>query len=156
MGWEFGAYWTVTDGAALQCQETWTAAGSEFASFDDPLCVALLDLDNFKGFNDEHGHPAGDALLRETASEWGALLRASDLLARYGGEESRSPSPPGRSRPHCSSSSAYAPPTPGAVTCSAGLVPCSTDDRPEQVIARADAALYQAKRSGRDRRVTAA
>jgi diguanylate cyclase (GGDEF)-like protein len=52
-----------------------------------PLCLALLDLDHFKAFNDRHGHPAGDALLRDAAAAWSRELRAGDLLARYGGEE---------------------------------------------------------------------
>jgi diguanylate cyclase (GGDEF)-like protein len=53
------------------------------------VCVAVIDLDEFKHFNDEHGHQAGDALLSEAARAWQGQLRASDLLARYGGEESR-------------------------------------------------------------------
>ena len=52
-----------------------------------PLYVALFDLDDFKRYNDEHGHQAGDDLLRQTASEWSSRLRATDILARYGGEE---------------------------------------------------------------------
>ena len=52
-----------------------------------PLCVALLDLDHFKAYNDAHGHPAGDAHLRRTAAAWRRELRAIDVLARYGGEE---------------------------------------------------------------------
>ena len=52
-----------------------------------PLAVALLDLDRFKGFNDQYGHQAGDQLLRTATEAWRSLLRSSDLLARYGGEE---------------------------------------------------------------------
>ena len=52
-----------------------------------PVCVAVLDLDNFKAFNDEHGHQAGDRLLAQAAHAWQRQLRVSDLLARYGGEE---------------------------------------------------------------------
>ncbi|HVU75011.1 MAG TPA: sensor domain-containing diguanylate cyclase, partial [Mycobacteriales bacterium] len=52
-----------------------------------PLCVALLDLDNFKAYNDAKGHPAGDALLVEVTRAWRRRLRTSDVLARYGGEE---------------------------------------------------------------------
>ena len=51
------------------------------------MCVAVVDLDQFKRFNDDHGHQAGDALLEEAARAWLCELRASDLLARYGGEE---------------------------------------------------------------------
>ncbi|HEV2920860.1 MAG TPA: GGDEF domain-containing protein [Actinomycetota bacterium] len=52
-----------------------------------PLCVALLDLDHFKAYNDRHGHQAGDRLLKATAAAWQDRLRKTDLLARYGGEE---------------------------------------------------------------------
>ncbi len=51
------------------------------------LCVAILDLDHFKDYNDRHGHQAGDLLLKEIAASWQQRLRATDLLARYGGEE---------------------------------------------------------------------
>jgi diguanylate cyclase (GGDEF)-like protein len=52
-----------------------------------PLYVALLDLDDFKGYNDRHGHQAGDDLLRRAAAAWRAAIRSNDVLARYGGEE---------------------------------------------------------------------
>ena len=52
-----------------------------------PVCVALIDLDRFKAYNDLHGHPAGDALLQRAAGAWRAQLRPGDVLARYGGEE---------------------------------------------------------------------
>lgn len=52
-----------------------------------PLSVALLDLDHFKRVNDEFGHPAGDAVLRETARRVADAVRAYDTLGRYGGEE---------------------------------------------------------------------
>ena len=51
------------------------------------VTVTILDLDGFKGFNDEHGHAAGDALLVEIVSTWLAHLRAGDVLARVGGDE---------------------------------------------------------------------
>ena len=53
----------------------------------NPLCVAILDLDCFKDYNDRHGHQAGDLLLKEIAASWQERLRATDMLARYGGEE---------------------------------------------------------------------
>ena len=52
-----------------------------------PFTVAMIDLDNFKKFNDTHGHQAGDDLLADAARAWIAQLRETDLLARYGGEE---------------------------------------------------------------------
>lgn len=52
-----------------------------------PLSVALVDLDRFKRINDHHGHPAGDAVLREIGRVFGNSLRPSDVVCRYGGEE---------------------------------------------------------------------
>jgi diguanylate cyclase (GGDEF)-like protein len=52
-----------------------------------PLAVALVDLDRFKRINDHHGHPAGDAVLREIGRVFGNSLRPSDVVCRYGGEE---------------------------------------------------------------------
>jgi diguanylate cyclase (GGDEF)-like protein len=52
-----------------------------------PLCVAMIDLDHFKRFNDEFGHAVGDAVLRTFAQAAGSALRATDSLARWGGEE---------------------------------------------------------------------
>src|SRR5207302_8900836 len=51
------------------------------------LCVAMLDLDHFKVFNDEHGHQTGDLLLQTAVRGWRSGLRSSDTIARYGGEE---------------------------------------------------------------------
>jgi diguanylate cyclase (GGDEF)-like protein len=51
------------------------------------LTVALVDLDDFKRVNDEHGHAAGDRLLRDLAHAWEGALRPGDLLARFGGDE---------------------------------------------------------------------
>ena len=52
-----------------------------------PVCVAMLDLDHFKLYNDRLGHPAGDAMLRTVAQSWSGSLRSHDTLARDGGEE---------------------------------------------------------------------
>jgi diguanylate cyclase (GGDEF)-like protein len=54
---------------------------------DVPLSVAILDLDHFKHFNDRFGHQAGDRLLKSATTAWSQLLRSTDLLCRYGGEE---------------------------------------------------------------------
>ena len=55
--------------------------------YDEPVCVAMLDLDRFKEYNDTYGHQAGDRLLKEVTAAWRTVLRPYDLLARYGGEE---------------------------------------------------------------------
>ncbi|MBL4637572.1 MAG: diguanylate cyclase [Kofleriaceae bacterium] len=52
-----------------------------------PLSLLMIDLDNFKSYNDRHGHPSGDELLRQLARIMGDGRRANDLVARYGGEE---------------------------------------------------------------------
>jgi len=52
-----------------------------------PLCVALVDIDDFKGVNDTLSHQIGDAVLRTVAEIFGQFVRESDLVARYGGEE---------------------------------------------------------------------
>ena len=57
------------------------------ADTKQPLSAVILDFDRFKAFNDTHGHPAGDALLREAVRAWQQRLRPTDLLCRYGGEE---------------------------------------------------------------------
>ena len=54
---------------------------------DRPVCVAMVDLDRFKEYNDEHGHQADDRLLKQLAAIWRDVLRPTDVLARYGGEE---------------------------------------------------------------------
>jgi two-component system, cell cycle response regulator len=57
------------------------------ARYKTPLSVVLCDLDRFKQINDSHGHLAGDSVLREAAAALRRLLRSTDLLGRYGGEE---------------------------------------------------------------------
>jgi diguanylate cyclase (GGDEF)-like protein len=54
---------------------------------DEPLTVAMLDVDHFKIFNDSHGHDAGDSLLKAIGSELAEQIRGSDIACRYGGEE---------------------------------------------------------------------
>ncbi len=54
---------------------------------DSPLALLILDIDDFKGINDEHGHQVGDIVLREAAARAGGILRSTDTLARIGGDE---------------------------------------------------------------------
>lgn len=121
----------------------------------DPLCVAMLDLDFFKNYNDERGHQAGDRLLKQAAAAWAAELRASDTLARYGGEEFTV------ALPGCTLSNAKTiverlrEAMPADQTVSAGVACWNGRESAEELVGRADAALYEAKRTGRDRLVTA-
>ncbi|HVF78369.1 MAG TPA: diguanylate cyclase [Solirubrobacteraceae bacterium] len=122
---------------------------------DEPLCLALLDLDRFKAFNDAHGHPAGDALLRDAAQQWKRLLRLSDVLARYGGEEFALVFPASPIHHALAVVERLRAATPRGLTASAGLAAWRSGDSQEQLVARADSALYEAKRRGRDQTVTA-
>ena len=54
---------------------------------ESPLCLAIVDVDLFKAYNDTHGHLAGDALLRSCAIAWDSELRGGDTVSRFGGEE---------------------------------------------------------------------
>ena len=120
-----------------------------------PLCMAVIDLDHFKRFNDRHGHQSGDRLLKTAAASWRTALRESDTLARYGGEEFAVV------LPGCSSEVAESvlerlrQLTPGDQTCSVGLAEWSPGESAADLVARADAALYEAKRNGRDMLVAA-
>jgi len=116
-----------------------------------PLSVVLIDIDYFKSFNDLHGHPAGDAALREIGLRWGALTRDIDVLARIGGEEF------GLVLPGCTADEAVVvvdrlrADMPPGLTASAGVASWTLPHSADQVVAEADRALYRAKRDGRDR-----
>ncbi|HEX5192121.1 MAG TPA: GGDEF domain-containing protein [Solirubrobacteraceae bacterium] len=134
----------------LPNRRAWDARVKRAIRDDERLAVAMIDLDNFKRFNDTHGHPEGDALLRETAAAWLEYVREGDLLARLGGEEF------GLLLPACGEDAAVevverlrAAVTHGQ-TCSAGLAVRRGAESVESAIERADVALYAAKRAGRD------
>jgi diguanylate cyclase (GGDEF)-like protein len=121
-----------------------------------PLCVAVIDLDRFKQFNDRHGHQAGDRLLKAAGAAWRSALRDTDTLARYGGEEFAV------ALPSCSLDVAEAvlerlrEVTPEGQTCSVGLAQWSYGESEADLLSRADTALYEAKRAGRDTLVVVA
>lgn len=120
-----------------------------------PVAVAMLDIDRFKQFNDSYGHPAGDRLLRETAAAWRAEIRAEDLLARLGGEEFALLLT-GRDTPSVAALvERLRHSMPAQQTVSAGIAVRNDGETPEQLLNRADQALYEAKASGRDRAVFA-
>lgn len=121
----------------------------------EALCVALVDLDDFKGYNDDYGHPAGDALLRDSAAAWSACLRTSDLLARLGGDEFILALPAQPLRDAFAVVERLRQATPGPITCSAGIAPWQPGETAHQLISRADLALYEAKRTGRNRTLVA-
>jgi diguanylate cyclase (GGDEF)-like protein/PAS domain S-box-containing protein len=120
-----------------------------------PLCVALVDIDRFKAYNDTHGHLAGDAVLRDCAVAWDAELRGEDTILRFGGEEFLV------LLPDCGPDAAaeiverLRVATPEGQTCSAGLALWQPGESVDELVGRADAALYAAKEAGRDRLVAA-
>jgi len=116
-----------------------------------PVAVAMLDIDHFKRFNDTQGHPAGDRLLREAASRWRSEMRAGDFLARLGGEEFALLVTGADVTTIAAIVERLCAGLPAQQTCSAGIALRSAGDTPEQLVVRADAALYEAKTGGRNR-----
>jgi diguanylate cyclase (GGDEF)-like protein len=128
------------------------------------MTFAMIDVDNFKLYNDHYGHPTGDLCLQRVARAVREAVRADDIVARYGGEEfaivlvgrdvdeARAAAERVRAavealdEPHAMASTCR-------VTVSIGVawVVPTAQDTPERLIAAADAQLYQAKRGGRNR-----
>ena len=126
-----------------------------------PLTVALIDLDRFKMINDRGGHAAGDLVLKEFARVGRECIRSEDILGRWGGEEFLLLLPDTTldtalaivDRLRTRASAIRLPPACEGlrVTLSAGLATTGADVRTlDEMIARADAALYEAKHGGRD------
>ncbi|MEH3108054.1 MAG: diguanylate cyclase [Sphingomonas fennica] len=125
-----------------------------------PLSLAIFDVDHFKRVNDAYGHLAGDDMLRHIAEAAGRALRSGDLLARVGGEEFALLMP-GAETAHAIAVAARVRAAvadrPAAldhlptVTVSVGLAAFAPGLSPLRLLAQADTALYQAKRTGRDR-----
>ena len=122
---------------------------------ESPLCLALIDIDHFKVYNDTHGHLAGDAVLRACAAAWDGELRGEDTILRFGGEEFLVV------LPECDTADAteiverLRAATPDEQTCSAGLAMWRPGESVDDLVGRADKALYEAKENGRDRLVSA-
>ena len=113
----------------------------------EPLSIAILDLDDFKEVNDQQGHGAGDALLRELTRGWSHRLRQADLLGRYGGDEFvvclPSTDADGAREVLDQLDATH------EFRWSVGLATAHPGDTVSSVLARADADLYEHKRSGR-------
>jgi diguanylate cyclase (GGDEF)-like protein len=115
------------------------------------VSIALLDLDHFKRFNDEFGHPAGDRLLKGASAAWRTALRGVDELVRYGGEEFIILLPGAGSEEAAAVIERLRPVTPAGQTFSAGIATWDMLETSDELVARADRSLYRAKQAGRDR-----
>ena len=126
-----------------------------------PLCALMLDLDNFKQLNDSQGHMAGDEVLRRFASDLRSTLRQSDIICRWGGEEfilllkdttpdqARELGEKIRQQTERNTISFNG--SDLQITTSLGLAQLHAGESLEQLITRADRALYRAKQGGRNR-----
>ncbi len=149
--------------AMLECMTNQLA---HFARSGHPFCVVLLDLDNFKCINDSFGHAAGDSVLQGFADIVRSLLRGTELLGRWGGEEFLLLLPgteAGQAQPCVQrvldkvAAARFAGLTRDmAVTCSAGLAQCGAGESIATLVERSDRALYRAKAAGRNRLVALA
>lgn len=126
--------------------------------YQRPLAVLLLDLDDFKRVNDELGHPAGDEALLALAERLRRMLRTSDTVARWGGEEFLILTPETDLEAAVGLAEVirgYVRDTPlvrdRTVTASLGVAALRPGDRAVTLLQRADEALYRAKAAGKDR-----
>jgi diguanylate cyclase (GGDEF)-like protein len=138
-------------------QEALHSAAQMAERLQQPLSLVMFDIDHFKQFNDRFGHPAGDELLRQVAQVLRESARAYDVAARYGGEEfalllpntalEQAVQVAERLRQQIRAiENPHAP-----VSASFGVATYRRGTPPATLVYEADAALYRAKRSGRDR-----
>jgi diguanylate cyclase (GGDEF)-like protein len=112
----------------------------------EPVSVAVVDIDSFKGVNDLHGHSAGDSLLVQIARNWTEMLRPEEVLARIGGDEFAV------LMPDCSEMDAIGliarlrERMPSPHSCSVGLATWDAIEVADRIMGRADNNLYHAKR----------
>lgn len=127
---------------------------------NEPLSIAVWDIDHFKAINDTYGHKSGDKALVIIAKLLAQNCRQSDFLARYGGEEFVMLLPETRAEDALSvanklralieNTSFNANGNPVRITVSCGLTQLTVSDDPESLFERADAALYTSKQNGRN------
>ena len=142
-------------------------AAAQALEQETPVCLMMADVDHFKAFNDSHGHLMGDHVLRLVASIIRSNIKGKDLAARYGGEEFAVILPATQlqdaailAKQLCHSIATrqiqlkQSRQTLGRVTVSLGVAEYRAGEPVDSWIDRADEALYEAKRSGRNRVVT--
>lgn len=128
----------------------------EFAERMDPrLKVAMIDVDHFKNINDQNGHAVGDQVLQELTTSWRPLLRPDDSVGRRGGDEFLVVLPGYSTDEAAAVLERLRTAAPTGVTCSIGAAHWRAGDSASMLVSKADAALYEAKRRGRDRVVWA-
>lgn len=123
------------------------------------LCALMADLDRFKRVNDRHGHAAGDRVLERFSALLRAQTRPTDIVARYGGEEFAVLLPHTAleqavalaERVRCSIAAERIEPLAEPITASIGAAQLRDGEDGDALLDRADAALYEAKRGGRNR-----
>jgi diguanylate cyclase (GGDEF)-like protein len=136
--------------------------------YQRPLSLLMIDIDYFKLYNDQHGHPQGDALLRELSTLFLSCVRSTDFVARYGGEEFVVILPETNTANGlavarsilervCVHPFSYRETQPGgSLTVSIGVAGFDSEQPdPAHLLLAADQALYQAKGAGRNRVVAA-
>lgn len=137
----------------------------ETPSTDTPMAVLMVDIDRFKAINDSHGHVVGDVVLRRVARQLSRVLRASDAIVRYGGEEfllllsavtlSQAQRVAERARKSIEAQVIRVGGAKMNVTVSMGIDVQREGEALSAAVERADAALYRAKREGRNRVIAA-
>jgi diguanylate cyclase (GGDEF)-like protein len=127
-----------------------------------PVCVVMLDVDHFKEVNDRHGHAMGDVVLEDIARALRRATRLEDHAIRYGGEEfllvlpNASPEAAYETAERVRAGVTASVTAAGdRISVSAGVAARRPGETRDALIARADAALYEAKRAGRDRTIAA-
>jgi diguanylate cyclase (GGDEF)-like protein len=133
---------------------------AESRATGNPLCVVMADLDQFKTINDEHGHLVGDHVLRIAAARMVSAARSGDEIGRYGGEEflfvlantdlNAAADVAERVRARVGNDTIRHEGTSINASISLGIAQARDDDTVDELIRRADAALYAAKLAGRN------
>ncbi|MBL9161327.1 MAG: diguanylate cyclase [Planctomycetaceae bacterium] len=131
-----------------------------YVNHHQPFALVMLDVDNFKQFNDVHGHPAGDEVLRTVGRTLSRVVGAGDLACRYGGEEfavilanttiQQGQLAAERIRKAVAAMNVQFGGNALRVTASVGVAGCMDGEEPAVLVRRADEAVYGAKKNGRN------